>query len=141
MITDTKLGMRFGGRNEENLASSYFTILVNTKILSPCITIISVSQCRDVGPFCLHLGYNLSLSLFTSFRGAQLNFADTGRKTRFATLKLSRYPRPETFNYTRKRHLRSSFSSFLTRETLIKLGLCVSSFPFVVVLFLVSLPV
>lgn len=28
-----------------------------------CIAIVSVSQCRDVGPFCFHLGYNLSLSL------------------------------------------------------------------------------
>lgn len=83
-----------------------------TKILSPCITIASVSQCRNVGPFCSHLGYNLSLSLFASFRGAQLNFADTRRKTRFAALKLSRYARLETFNYTRKRHLRPSFSSF-----------------------------
>lgn len=53
----------------------------------------------------------------------RLNFADTRRKTRFATLKLSRYARLETFNYTRKRHLRPSFSSFLTRETLIKLCL------------------
>ena len=45
--------------------------------------------------------------------GAQLNFATHREKRRLAALKLPRYARLETFNYTRKRHLRPSSSRFL----------------------------
>lgn len=45
--------------------------------------------------------------------GAQLNFATHQEKRRLAALKLPRYARLETFNYTRKRHLRPSSSRFL----------------------------
>lgn len=45
--------------------------------------------------------------------GAQLNFATHQEKRRLAALKLPRYARLETFNYTRKRHHRPSSSRFL----------------------------